>query len=155
MRGRPHRIKHRKHPPPRSTHETKNDHVKAALSPRVRLPNHPSALANEQGPLLPYLSTYLPSLDARTPNHACKLPHLEFVTDLRRTKVIHCKLESSKKADLMASDPSLRRQPIRGGRQREERKERVPPPSSSYLSIIIPKSGVPPSLAILPPYSSA
>lgn len=49
-----------------------------SLSPRPArehwVGRHSGALANEQGPLLPYLFTYLPPIDTRVPNHACKLP---------------------------------------------------------------------------------
>lgn len=48
-----------------------------ASGSRTLVGRHSGALANEQGPLLPYLFTYLPPIDTRVPNHACKLPHLE------------------------------------------------------------------------------
>lgn len=74
---RHHCIKHRKHPPPRSTHETKNDHVKAALSLSPRPAREHWSVAtlvplrtNKVLFYLTYLPTYPPSILASPIMHA-------------------------------------------------------------------------------------
>lgn len=132
---RHHCIKHRKHPPPRSTHETKNDHVKAALSPASgsrTLGRSPPQCPCERTRSSSTLPIHLPTTHRCSHTQLCMQASPSGVSDRSATNKSHIspKPRAAKKADLMASNPSLRRRLIKGGRQREkrEKKERTPPP---------------------------
>lgn len=115
---------------------TKNDHVRAALSPRVRLTN-----AGRSAPQCPCertrssstLPIYLPTTHRCSHTQSCMQASPSGLSDRSATNKSHISPNSraAKKADLTASDPSLRRRLIRGGRQREKRES---PPAIIIIS---------------------